>query len=170
MGDKQAYTTDVPKQTDGGAVGRSTDRSARRPHGAHEQPAIERHELPGAIPVGAYHEYYHDGCRDATDMSLSETGRLDRLATDELLVYDVDIREPGPYDLTLQVAAADTSGGGHVGIVVDDEPLRRIEFDATGGWHSWEDVQAMVELPDGLHTVRLVVFEGGWNLRRLALR
>lgn len=170
MGDKQVYTTDVAKQTDGGAVGQSTDRSARRPQGVHEQPAIERHELPGTIPVGAYHEYYHGGRWDAIDAPLSETGRLDRLATDEWLVYDVDIREPGPYDLTLRVAATDNSGGGHVGVVVDDQPLRRVEFDSTGGWHSWEDVQTTVELPAGLHTVRLGVFEGGWKLGRLAFR
>ncbi len=170
MSEEQAYTTDVEKKADGGVVSRSADRSARQPRVGHEQPAIERHELPGTIPVGHYHEYYHGGRWDATETPLSETGRLDRLATDEQLVYDVDIREPGPYDLTLRVAAADNAGGGHVGIVVDDEPLRRVAFDATGGWHSWEDVQTVVELPAGLHTVRLVVFDGGSRLKQLTFR
>lgn len=170
MGGQEGYTTDVPKQTDGGVVGRSTDRPARRPKGAHEQPALARHELPGTIPVGAYHEYYHGDRWSAVDAPLSSEGRLDWLATDEWLAYDVDIREPGPYDLTLRVAAADSFGGGHVGIVVDDDPLRRVEFDATGGWYSWEEVATTVELPEGLHTVRVVVFEGGWKLKQLAFR
>jgi len=159
------------ERTDGAVIQRGTERRAREPRAStvHEQPALERHELPSTVPVWKYHEYHHDDRWATTEAPLGADGdsEIDWLASDEWLVYDVDIRESGPYDLTLEVAAATDFGGGDVGIVVDNEPLRRVEFDATGGWYSWGDVRTQVELPRGIHTIRLVVFQGGWKLRKL---
>jgi hypothetical protein len=172
MGYPADRSSDVVKQPDGGVIQRGGEQRARtlRPNGTHEQPGIERHEVPGTIRVGEYHEYHHADRWSADDAPLSDDGDIDWLASDEWLAYDVDIREPGPYDLTLRVAAADSFGGGDVGIVVGDDPLRRVDFESTGGWYDWEEVETAVELPAGLHTVRLVVFEGGWKLKQLELR
>ncbi len=174
MGGPEADSTATEKRPDGGILQRGDASIARDDEAAwaHEQPTTDRHELPGSFRVGEYHEYQHDDRWTAADAPLSADGdgEIDWLASDEWLAYDVDIRESGPYDLTLQVAAAAEFGGGDVGIAVDDEPLRRVEFDATGGWYSWDEVTTQVELPRGLHTVRLVVFEGGWKLRKLRFR
>lgn len=173
MGGYQADHMPTEKRADGGLLQRG-DTSGTRDDGAawsHEQPTTDRHELPGSFRVGEYHEYYHADRWTDDDAPLADgDGELDWLASDEWLAYDVDIRESGPYDLTLQVAAAAEFGGGDVGIAVDDEPLRRVEFDATGGWYSWDEVRTQVELPRGLHTIRIVVFEGGWKLRKLRFR
>jgi len=170
MGEEERYDTDAVKRTDGGVLQRGRERQARRPQGTHEQPGVERHELPGTVQVGSYHEYYHGNRWQAADSPLSGDGDIDWLASDEWLAYDVDIRESGPYDLTLRVAAAEGFGGGNLGIMVDDEPLRRVEFGATGGWYSWDEIETTVELPRGLHTIRLVAFEGGWKLKQLRFR
>jgi len=159
---------DTPiQQTDGGIVQR-----AERPDSdptALEQPGLERHVLPGTIRAGDYHEYNRSS--HWTDASPpTDDGESYWLARDELLVYDIDVRESGPYELSLSVAAADGFGGGDIGIIVDDKLHKRVRLDSTGGWYDWETVTTQVELPRGLHTVRLVVFDGGWKLRRLQFR
>jgi len=151
---------------------RETRDVVRRGHETvHEQPGLERHELPGSIPVDAYHVYSHGGRWDPTDAPLCRDGNdLDWLASDEWLAFDVDVRESGPYDLAARVAAAEGFGGGHFGLVVDNDPRRRVRFDATGDWYTWNDIETRVELPRGLHTIRVVVFDGSWKLDRLEFR
>lgn len=155
------------KQTGGESPGthrvRGTDVTT-----AHEQPGLARHELPGGLQVGDYHEYYHDGRWSDTDAPLSHAGGIDWIADDEWLAYDVDIASAGTYELGLEIAGSDQFGDGDIGIVVDDTPLCRVQFDATGGWYAWEHVSTEIELPAGLHTIRLIAFDGGWKLRKLA--
>ncbi|MDS0259897.1 carbohydrate-binding protein [Haloarcula sp. S1CR25-12] len=172
MGDPDDRRSEVTRQPDGGVVQRGGERRGRdrRVHGAHEQPGIERHEVPGTISVGAYHQYHHADRWNAVDTPLSGDGEIDWLASDEWLAYDVYIQEAGTYELTIHVAAADSFGGGDLGVVVDDDPLRRFEFGSTGGWYDWKEVTTAVDLPRGIHTVRLVVFEGGWKLKQLEFR
>ncbi|MDS0278639.1 carbohydrate-binding protein [Halomicroarcula sp. S1AR25-4] len=138
-----------------------------RRDGAHEQPEMRRHELPGTIPVGAYRIYHHDGRWRYDDAPLATGGDTDLLVTDEWLTYAVDAREAGPHDVTLRVAAADGFGGGGVGIAVDGKPRTQIRFDPTGGWDRWGEVTARVDLSRGAQTIRLVVLEGGWKLDRI---
>jgi len=172
MGDSDDRRSDVVTQPDGGVVRRDRDRRVRslRPNGTHEQPGVQRHEIPGTIQVGDYHEYHHADRWNAADTPLSDDGGIDWLASDEWLAFDVYVQAAGSYALTLRVAAADNFGGGDLGIVVGDDPLRRVTFGATGGWDDWDEVTTTVELPDGIHTVRLVVFAGGWKLKRLQFR
>jgi len=172
MGDPDDRRSDAAKQPDGGMIQRDNRQRARelRPNGTHEQPGVERHEIPGTVRVDDYHEYHHADRWNAVDTPLRGEDDIDWLASDEWLAYDVYVQAAGSYELTLSVAAADSFGGGDVGVVVDDDPLRRVAFDPTGGWYDWSEVTTTVELPRGIHTVRLVVFEGGWKLKRLALR
>lgn len=181
MGGYQHHADGSVGRPDGGTI-ESTHRdrgSEREPRDAvrrghetvHEQPGLERHELPGPIPVDAYHVYSHGGRWNPDDAPLRrDGGDVDWLASDEWLAYDVDVRESGPYDLTARVAATEEFGGGHFGVVVDDDPRTRVRFDATGGWYAWDDVETRVELPRGLHTIRVVAFDGGWKLDRLEFR
>ncbi|WP_262179934.1 carbohydrate-binding protein [Haloarcula laminariae] len=172
MGDPDDRRSEPVKQPDGGVIQRDRGQRARslRPTGTHEQPGIERHEVPGTVRVGDYHEYHHADRWDAVDTPLRGESDIDWLASDEWLAYDVSVQAAGSYELALAVAAADSFGGGDLGVVVDDEPLRRLQFDATGGWYDWAAVTTEIELPRGVHTVRLVVFEGGWKLKQLQFR
>jgi hypothetical protein len=158
--------------SDGGLVERQREPSVdyRRDTASHERPGIERHHLPGTIPVGDYHEYYHADRWAADDAPLNGSGPLEWLATDERLVYDVVVREPGPYDLSLHVSAPEGFDGGIVGIVVDSDPVCRVYFRPTGGWETFDHVDTQVELPAGLHTIQLVVYDGDWKLDRIEFR
>jgi len=172
MGNPDDRRSDAVKQPDGGVIRHASRQRARslRPNGTHEQPGIARHEVPGTVRVGDYHQYHHADRWNAGDTPLRGDENIDWLASDEWLAYNVYIQAAGSYELTLSVAAADSFGGGDLGIVVDDEPLRRVEFEATGGWYDWDEVTTEVDLPRGIHTVRLVVFEGGWKLKQLQFR
>lgn len=171
MGGHENRDNNGVEQTGGGVVHRDTTPRVRDRQSAtiHEQPALERHELPGTIPVWGYHEYHHDDRWGGAETPLRK-GSIDWLASDEWLVYDVDVREGGPYDLFLRVAEAEGFGESQLGIVIDDDPRQRLRFDATGGWDEWTEIQTVVELPRGLHTVRLGVFDGGWKLGQLRFR
>jgi len=155
--------------SDGGVVERRPEPTVeyRSDTASHEQPAIERHELPGTIPVGQYHEYFHADRWTAVDEPLSGDGPLDWLAGGERLVFDADVREPGPYDCSLRVAADAGFDGGEVGLIVDGDLRRRLSVQSTGGWYAWDDVRTQVELSAGLHTIALVVYGGGWKLSQL---
>lgn len=180
MGGRENRGDDGVERTGGGVIQRGPERRAREPRDDgsrdqstlerhHEQPELERHELPGTVPVWAYHEYHHGGRWAPAETPLREHS-LDWLASGEWLVYDVDVRESGAHDLFLRVAAAEGFGDSQLGIVVDDDPRNRLRFDATGGWDEWTELQTTVALSRGLHTIRLVVFDGGWKLGGLRFR
>jgi hypothetical protein len=134
---------------------------------AHEQAGLARHELPGTIHISAYHEYHHNGRWSDTDEPLSKAGGIDWIADDEWLVFDVDVESAGLYELRFEVAGSEKFGDGDIGIVVDNTPVCRVQFDATGGWYTWDDITTEIELPEGLHTIRLGAFDGGWKLREM---
>lgn len=157
---------DHEPRTDGGVVEQRRERAAPARRVSHEQPAIERHELPGTVPVGEYHEYHHDDRWSVAETPLADG--TDRLTGDEWLTYDVTVSEPGPYDLRLRAATAEDADA-TVGIVVDDEPVGRLTV-ASDGWDDRSDADMWVELPAGLHTIRVVVFEGDVTLDRIAFR
>jgi len=136
----------------------------------HERPVQRRHELPGTIPVSAYRTYRHGGRWQGETEPLLGAGDRALLVTDEWLSYAVDVRESGPHDVVLRVAAADGFGGGRVGFVVDGEPRCQLDFGATGGWNGWDAVGTRLELPRGCQTLRIVVLDGGWKLDRLRIR
>lgn len=136
-----------------------------------ERPAQSRHELPATIPVGAYHAYFHRNHHGTDERPLRRVdGRdLDWLSTDQWLGYDIDVQDPGSYRVELRVAGDDAFGGGDVGVVLDDDPLSRLTFGPTGGWYDWDRIESEVELPAGNHTLRLVVFDGGWKLDEITV-
>lgn len=156
---------------DGGSVSEtgpsepSGDRTERG--GVDERPGRERHEVPGRIPGGSYHEYRY--VREVEDGPVAEEGGVGWLASDEWLAYDVEVARAGEYEVSARVAAEADYGGGTFGVVVDRTPLKAVTFDATGGWYDWETAGTTVELPAGLHTLRLVVLTGGWNLESLTV-
>jgi len=133
----------------------------------HEQPGLDRHELPGQIPVAEYHSYFHGARWSGHGNPFAGEYDLEWLGSDEWLAYDVDVRDPGPYAVRARVAAADSFGPGRFDIVVDGEPVETVRVETTGGWYSWNDVETTVEFPRGLHTVAVVVRDGGWKLERL---
>lgn len=75
------------------------------------------------------------------------------LREDEWIEYTVDIQSAGAYELTARVASQST--GGSFRFEVDHEPVGApLSFASTGGWQSWIEVSAAVDLPAGEHVLR----------------
>lgn len=168
------HAGDVEEVTSDG--GRTIQRGHHRPDrdraSVHEQPGVDRHELPGGMDVDEYHAYFHGGRWEGEETPLrrGEDRDVDWLSSDERLSYDVDVRESGPYDLRLRVAADAAFGGGDVALLVDDEPVDQFNVPPTGGWYEWKTLKGRVELPRGVHRLTFVVLEGGWKLDHVELR
>ena len=86
----------------------------------------------------------------------------------EWLEFDVQIDTASNYLLTARVAALET--GGLVRVLVDGVDRALIAVRATGGWQTWSSQQVDVgQLEAGLHTIRLSIEKGLFNLNWLEL-
>lgn len=169
MGADGSRGQDVVSGEESQAVRHGRTEVDRQRTSVEQRPEQDRHELPATIAVGEYHAYFHRNRYHADERPLQRTDDrdLDWLSTDQWLAYEVSVPEARTYRLELEVAAESAFGGGDVGVVLEDDPLTRVTFDATGGWYSWDRIGTDVELPVGNHTIRLVVFDGGWKLEEL---
>ena len=86
----------------------------------------------------------------------------------EWLEFDVEIATASNYLLTARVAAQET--GGLVRVLVDGVDRALVAVRATGGWQTWSSQQVDIgQLEPGLHTIRLVIEKGLFNLNWLEL-
>ncbi|MEW5798326.1 MAG: cellulase family glycosylhydrolase [Bacteroidota bacterium] len=108
--------------------------------------------------------YRNDGvdiekCSDAVtngyNVGWTETG--------EFLFYTVDVQQSGKYSISLRVAANDA--GGYVGMSWDGKDQVIVPIATTGGWQLWQTQKVSdVDLTAGKHSVRLILYFGGFNL------
>lgn len=81
----------------------------------------------------------------------------------DYLEYVVNITEAGTYTVTYRIAGDGSAPG--LDFMVDGSLLVNTSIPATGGWQSWTDVTtAQFTLTEGIHTIRLYVVAGGFNL------
>jgi hypothetical protein len=85
----------------------------------------------------------------------------------ETLSYEIEVREPGRYDLLLRVASL--NGGGSFRIITGaQEVLGTASVPSTGGWDSWTDLTVRgLTLPAGKQSLTMEVQTGGFNLNYL---
>ena len=88
----------------------------------------------------------------------------------EWLTYNVDIPEPGLYQVVARVASNTTDGRVHnLDISLDGESTS-LGFDATGGWQSWTDVIGdNFSLSAGNYELRLDMGSCGFNINYIDL-
>jgi endoglucanase len=87
----------------------------------------------------------------------------------EWLQYTVDVLSAGLYTVTVEYAAS--SNDGVLSLQVDDEPVAlAVPLWRTGGDHDWSiTTVARVRLPVGPARVKVLVEQGGFNLKSLRL-
>jgi endoglucanase len=86
----------------------------------------------------------------------------------EWLQYTVSVEKAGSYKIAATVAAAADSG--RLSLLCDDKLLARdVTIPATGGTTSWQVVGLKdVELPKGIHRLRIIADKGGFDLSELS--
>ena len=81
----------------------------------------------------------------------------------EWLEYSVNVTTSGFYRISIQVASS--GGGGSLSLHEGGERFQAFSIPDTGGWTSWQSLtEENILLWKGLHTYRLMVEEGGFNL------
>ncbi|MDD3621012.1 MAG: PKD domain-containing protein [Methanofollis sp.] len=143
--------------------------------GLEGQTPFKDHALPGRIEaedydLGGEGVAYHDteagnqGNSDyrSDDVDLELWG--DAVATSyaypgEWLEYTVEIEEAGRY--TAGFLLATTEDGKECVLSVDGSEVGRVTAPNTGGWGTFETVETEVDLPAGIHILRLT-FPQGW--------
>ena len=74
--------------------------------------------------------------------------------------YRVNVSKSGMYNIKYRVAG---TSSGEVEFQVGDTIKAKTTLPATGGWQIWNDVEDVVNLDEGIQTVRLYVSKAGWN-------
>ena len=79
----------------------------------------------------------------------------------EWLAYSVSIASSGAFNVNLRIASAGAGGSAH--IEIDGTNVTgSIALPDTGGWNTWQTVtKTGVQLPAGLHTLKLVIDSNG---------
>ena len=78
------------------------------------------------------------------------------------LVYQINATKAGLYNFAYRVASL--NGGGNLQLLVDGAAINTLPVSSTGGWQKWNSIDQTVTLSAGLHTVKIVAVNGGWNL------
>jgi hypothetical protein len=127
----------------------------------------KRFSLPKIIQAEDYHVMEGLTVEECTDLgsgfNLGYTDAGDY--ADYLVACDV----PKQFEMKIRVAALNATG--EIGFYLVDEnneetELCTVETPVTGGWQTWETVYntERVEFPEGLHTIRMRVLNGGFNI------
>ena len=127
----------------------------------------ERFVLPAIVQAEEYHTMEGLAIEECTDLgggfNIGYTDPGDY--ADYLVACDV----PRQFVVKLRIAALNSAGA--IGFYIVDEnneetELCTVETPVTGGWQTWTTVYhpEWFLLPEGLHTVRMRVLDGGFNI------
>ena len=84
----------------------------------------------------------------------------------EWLTYDLNVPQDGTYDLVARVATPNDDRS--LSATIGDQTAT-LEFDSTGGFQTWQDVVAEVELSAGPQQLRVDMLTDSFNLNYLEL-
>lgn len=109
------------------------------------------------------HVYRNDG----VDIEVGDDGKpsVGWLTIGEWMKYTLTVPVGGIYSLAVEVASP--SGDGHLVLYLDGEVFVDVAtLPSTGGWATWQEVQFTdLAIPSGVHELKLLVAEEGFNLR-----
>lgn len=83
------------------------------------------------------------------------------------LEYKIQVDEPGTYAVQLRMASPE--GEGKLTLQIDDAPVITVtDLQSTEDWFDYAINNTIIELPAGIHVLKLKIEESGWNLNWLA--
>ncbi|MBN1410273.1 MAG: carbohydrate-binding protein [Spirochaetales bacterium] len=81
------------------------------------------------------------------------------------LEYAVNVASSGTYTAEYRVAALSATGS--INLIFDGASRGTVTVPVTGGWQTWTTVSHAVSLSSGIHTIRLSLTAGGFNINWL---
>lgn len=126
-----------------------------------------RFSLPKTIQAEDYHVMEGMTPEECTDLG----GGINLGYTDPGDYADYLVACDAPVDFEMKVRIAAQNSTGQIGFYLVDENNEETEFciietPVTGGWQTWETVihTEQIGFPEGLHTIRMRVLDGGFNI------
>ncbi|MHA7057421.1 carbohydrate-binding protein [Aquimarina sp. M1] len=116
--------------------------------------------IPGKIEAEDYANAFQVELENTTDTGGGKNvGYLD---SNDWVEYKVLVAGTGNYLFDLRIAS--NSEGGKLNVLINGEYNQTIVIPVTGGWQIWKTINKAIDLPKGIHTIRLEVVEPGFNL------
>ena len=80
--------------------------------------------------------------------------------------YSVNVTEAGLYTFTYRVASPNSNR--KIALLVDGDELHQVTVPNTGNWQNWVTVSSTGSLTTGIHNIRILVVNSGWNINWFA--
>ena len=107
---------------------------------------------------------YVDVKKDGT-----EGNTIGWISSGEWLSYTVNVQQEGLYKADIRVSSGNTSGGGPLFFVMDDDTISSlISVGHTNGWSTWKTISASkIRLKKGVQHLKIVFANGEFNLGKI---
>ncbi|MDF1548671.1 MAG: carbohydrate-binding protein [Bacteroidales bacterium] len=150
-----SYAGDLISATDGTILQQFTDKEV-------QNTLPQRHNIPGKIQAEDY--FYNSGFGEEPTTDAGGGVNLGWTNVGDYLDYYISVDNGGNYEVSYRVAAESTAGQLEMQLLGDEiTTLHVIDLPVTGGWQTWETVTKAVQLPQGQHTIRLLVKKTEFN-------
>ncbi len=116
--------------------------------------------IPGKIEAENYSNSFGIQLENTTDIGQGQNvGYLD---LNDWLEYKVDVASASKYTFDLRYAS--NSESGKINVLIDGVYYQSTDLPITNGWQTWQTITKNIDLPAGLHTIKIEVVKGGFNL------
>jgi endoglucanase len=126
------------------------------------------HNIPGKIEAEDY--YFQSGISTETTTDIGGGLNIGYTDIGDYMDYYVTVSESDSYIVNYRIASLENNGQLELQLVDSNgqaTTLHTAGFSATGGWQNWTTASRSVYLPEGYHTLRLLITQPLFNLNWL---
>ena len=126
------------------------------------------HNIPGKIEAEDY--YFQSGISTETTTDIGGGLNIGYTDIGDYMDYYISVSQSDSYIVDYRVASLENNGELRLQLVDSlgqASTLHTAGFNATGGWQNWTTVSRSVYLPEGFHTLRLLITQPLFNLNWL---
>ena len=121
--------------------------------------------LPGTLQVEDY--CANEGILFETSSDIDGTENIGWLDAGDWSEYRINVSDSGVYDLVARYASPNSTG--QFSVLIDDVHLVDFTLDSSGDWQQWQSTAKQVNLTAGVHTLKINIGAGGFNLNWLSV-
>ncbi len=102
----------------------------------------------------------------------SEGNTIGWISPGEFTSYSVNVAQPGLYTADIRLASGNTSGGGPLYFVLDEDTVSSaVKINYTGDWDEWKTITVPnIRLKGGISQLKILFEEGEFNLGKVEFK
>lgn len=118
--------------------------------------------IPGKIEAEAFSNM--SGIQTETTTDVGGGSNVGYIEANDWMEYDINVTKTANYDFSFR--SASLSSGGSLSVEIDGvKTTEPIALTITGSWQTWANtIQKTIPLTKGIHKMRLLAVDGGFNL------